>query len=199
MGGSVAIFTLMKSFDHFDLIAPYYDRFIQPADPSRFIELLKLPADGYLLDAGGGTGRKSFPLRDMLAGVVIADSSKGMLMQAQAKGGLLAVCTETEHLPFPEGSFERIIMVDALHHVKNYRLSLHELWRILKPGGRLLIEEPDIRLLAVKILAILEKLLLMRSHFVSPEVISSILAETGASVQVQLDPPIARIIADKVA
>jgi hypothetical protein len=41
-------------------------------------------------------------------------------------------------------------------------------------GGRLVIGEPDIRFFPVKIIALFEKLLLMRSRFISPEKIQRI-------------------------
>jgi hypothetical protein len=43
------------------------------------------------------------------------------------------------------------------------------MFRVLKPGGVLVIEEPDIRTFGVKLIAIAEKLLLMRSHFLAPD------------------------------
>jgi demethylmenaquinone methyltransferase/2-methoxy-6-polyprenyl-1,4-benzoquinol methylase len=188
----------MRSFNHFDWVAPYYDRFIKPSDASGFIALLKLPTSGYLLDAGGGTGRKSFPLHELVAGIVIADSSMGMLYQAHVKGSLMTVCTETEQLPFKAGSFERIIMVDALHHVADQHHTLAELWRLLQPGGRLVIEEPDICTLPVKILAVMEKLALMRSHFLSPQAIRAEFPYKDIEVTIHHDKTTAWIVADKL-
>ncbi|NJD60853.1 MAG: hypothetical protein C3F13_10245 [Anaerolineales bacterium] len=188
----------MRSFNHFDWVAPYYDRFIKPTDASGFITLLKLPTSGYLLDAAGGTGRKSFPLHGLAAGIVVADSSMGMLYQAHGKGSLMAVCTETEQLPFKAGSFERIIMVDALHHVSDQHHTLVELWRLLKPGGRLVIEEPDFCTVPVKILAIMEKLALMRSHFLSPQAIGVELSYPDAKVTIHHYKTTAWIVADKL-
>ncbi len=69
-------------FDHFNLLAPLYDRVFQPPDLQHFIRLLELPADGYLLDAGGGTGRVSNELRPLVDEIVITDVSRGMLKQA---------------------------------------------------------------------------------------------------------------------
>ena len=60
-------------------------------------------------------------------------------------------------------------MVDALHHVINHGQTAREMYRVLKPGGRIVIEEPDIRSFYVKLIAVAEKLLLMRSHFLSPQ------------------------------
>jgi demethylmenaquinone methyltransferase/2-methoxy-6-polyprenyl-1,4-benzoquinol methylase len=62
-------------------------------------------------------------------------------------------------------------MVDALHHVIDHAHTAREMFRVLKPGGVLVIEEPDIRTFGVKLIAIAEKLLLMRSHFLAPDAI----------------------------
>ena len=60
-------------------------------------------------------------------------------------------------------------MIDALHHVCDQQQTANELWRVLKPGGRIIIEEPDIHHWAVKLVALGEKLALMRSHFLDSE------------------------------
>ena len=135
----------MPIFDHFDFLAPRYEKFIQPKDPQEICTLADLPVSGALLDAGGGTGRISQFLTGMAGSIVVADLSCKMLLEASRKDGLRPVCTHTEKLPFPDACFERIIMVDALHHVCSQRDTAAELWRVLKPGGRLVIEEPDVR------------------------------------------------------
>ena len=122
----------------------------------------------------------------------------GMLRQAQQKNGLIAVCTLTEQLPYPSATFERVIMIDALHHVINQSSSAQELWRVVKPGGRIVIEEPDIRILAVKVVALAEKLALMRSHFISPPRIAGMFNYPLAKVQIELDGFNAWIIIDKM-
>jgi ubiquinone/menaquinone biosynthesis C-methylase UbiE len=184
----------MAPFNHFDFLAPYYDRFIKITDPTRFCTLAGLPVSGRLLDAGGGTGRKSYQLVDMVTGIIIADSSMGMLHQANKKGGLTTVCSESEQLPFEDDSFERVIMVDALHHVSDYHSTANELWRVVKPGGRIVIEEPDIRTLPIKIMAIIERLVLMRSHFISPQEIAVSFTHTNAEVIIEVEESIAWIV-----
>jgi demethylmenaquinone methyltransferase/2-methoxy-6-polyprenyl-1,4-benzoquinol methylase len=100
-------------------------------------------------------------------------------------------------LPFPDGSFERIIVVDAYHHLTDQGSSLAEFWRVLAPGGRLVIEEPDIERFAVKLIAIAEKIAFMRSHFVRAERIAERLAGMGANAAVERENHAAWVIADK--
>jgi demethylmenaquinone methyltransferase/2-methoxy-6-polyprenyl-1,4-benzoquinol methylase len=187
----------MNQFNHFDFIAPLYDRFIKPADPVILRSVLNLPNSGVLLDAGGGTGRSSSQLLDFVGGVVIIDSSMGMLAQAGQKGRFCMVCSNSEDLPFQDSYYESVIMVDALHHVRDYRQTLHELWRVVKPGGQIVIEEPDVRTFAGKIIAVFEKLVLMRSHFISPVKISDFLSELGCTSRIMVVKNTAWIISEK--
>jgi demethylmenaquinone methyltransferase/2-methoxy-6-polyprenyl-1,4-benzoquinol methylase len=184
-------------FDHFGLLAPYYDRLIPPPNPQDLCELADLPVAGALLDAGGGTGRIASLLADQATQLVIADLSFRMLQRAAAKDHLEAVCTPSEYLPFPDAYFARVLMVDALHHVIDQQKSVSEMWRVLAPGGRLLIGEPDIGSLPVKIVAALEKLLLMRSHFLPPPQIVELFHYPDAQVDIQKRGYTAWIVAEK--
>ncbi|HRX03811.1 MAG TPA: methyltransferase domain-containing protein [Anaerolineae bacterium] len=172
---------------HFDILAPLYDRAIPPPDPDWLAELLRLPADGWLLDAGGGTGRVSAGLRSRVGRLVITDLSAPMLAQAQAKQVACAVQAHVERLPFADGQFDRVVVVDALHHFANQTLAVGELARLLKPGGRLVIEEPDILQPRVKMMALGEKLALMGSHFHTPQHIQLMLIGAGLTAEVVSD------------
>jgi ubiquinone/menaquinone biosynthesis C-methylase UbiE len=184
-------------FNHFDFLAPIYDHFIKPNDPGKLRSLVNLPVSGNLLDVGGGTGRISFMLRDSVTRIVIADSSIGMLTQARNKNCFIIVCSNSEGLPFEDDSFERVIMVDALHHVFDYRATAIELWRVVKPGGRIVIEEPNIHTIPVKITAILEKLALMRSHFISPRLISNTFSYPNAKTHIEREGFTSWVVVDK--
>jgi demethylmenaquinone methyltransferase/2-methoxy-6-polyprenyl-1,4-benzoquinol methylase len=87
--------------------------------------------------------------------------------------------------------------VDALHHVIDHAATARELWRVLKPGGRILIEEPDIRTFSAKMVALAEKLALMRSHFISPTRIAGLFPYPEASLRVERDRFNAWIIVNK--
>lgn len=188
----------MPHFNHFDYIAPVYDQVISPPDPEKLFKLVGLPVSGRLLDVGGGTGRISYALREWVTGIVVADSSFGMLEQAKKKSGLSIVCVNAEELSFPSESFERVIMVDALHHVRDYRATAEELWRLVRPGGRIIIEEPDIRSMSTKFMAVAEKIMLMRSHFVSPPAMEGLFRYAKASVHTEKEGSTCWIMIDKL-
>ena len=155
-------------FDHFGLLAPLYERFIRPPDARWLRELCAFGPGHRLLDVGGGTGRVSQHFRSDVASVCVIDVSVGMLHEALAKGGFCAGSGAAEHLPFRDGAFERIIAIDSFHHFRDHHRAAGELLRVLAPGGRLVIEEPDVRRFVVKLVALGETLTLMRSHFYPP-------------------------------
>jgi demethylmenaquinone methyltransferase/2-methoxy-6-polyprenyl-1,4-benzoquinol methylase len=177
---------------HFDFLAGCYDRLIPPPESDRLPELLDLPTPGWLLEVGGGTGRIAALLAPQVGRLVISDLSVPMLAQAQLKGIACQVQAYAERLPFPDGHFDRVVVVDALHHFANQRRAVAELVRVLRapepasdmPGGRLVIEEPDIGRLPVKLVALAERLALMGSHFHRPAEIGAMAAEEGCRVRV---------------
>lgn len=67
-------------------------------------------------------------------------------------------------------------------------------------GGRLVIEEPDLRFFGVKLLALAEKFALMRSHFLSPPRIAELLGYSNAKVYIEMSARSvnAWVIAEKV-
>ena len=58
-----------------------------------------------------------------------------------------------------------MIMVDALHHLIDPRKTLFEILRVLTKDGVFILEEPNIKKWQIKIIAFLEKISHMRSHF----------------------------------
>ncbi|MCP4142082.1 MAG: class I SAM-dependent methyltransferase [Chloroflexi bacterium] len=171
-------------FDHFDFLAPFYERVIPPAAIEAMLRELEPSPNCRLLDAGGGTGRVSAFLKEYVGLVVLSDISMGMLKEAAEKGDLRPTCALTEKMPFADEYFDCVLMVDALHHVNDQAQSASELWRITKAGGRIVIQEPDIRRFSVKLIAIAEKLALMRSHFLSPQKIAELFPFDAAKVDI---------------
>jgi len=52
------------------------------------------------------------------------------------------VATELSRLPFAEGAFDTILLLEVLEHLQDDAGALRELVRVLKPGGRLVLSVP---------------------------------------------------------
>jgi SAM-dependent methyltransferase len=62
-----------------------------------------------------------------------------------ASGPSASVLVFDEELPLVDASVDRMLLVHALEHAENPRETLMELWRVLAPGGRLVIVVPNRR------------------------------------------------------
>ncbi len=183
---------------HFDRLAWLYDRVIRPPDPEGLSRVLALPVEGAILEAGGGTARVAARLSDAAGRMVVCDLSLPMLRKAANKDGLWTVQAPVEHLPFADGTFERVLVVDALHHFGDQSAAVGELVRVLAPGGRLVVEEPDINSLAVKLVALGERLALMGSRFLPPGRIRELAEARGCAARIERkDRFVAWVVADK--
>lgn len=187
----------MTKFDHFNLISPIYDWVFGRTTNSTLFELVSLKPEHALMDIGGGTGRITGHFMGISSRAYVVDSAVGMLNEAQKKG-LITVNAHSEKLPFRSRSFDRVIMVDAFHHVADQQQTLEEMWRTVAPGGRLIIEEPDIQHWFVKFIALGEKVLLMRSKFLKPQDILAMARYDDASnKQLYSENGIAWVIIEK--
>ena len=94
------------------------------------------------LDVGCGTGLLTTRLARELAGtsVVGCDFSSGMLDQARAHPERVAwVRGDALRLPFRDASVDAIVSTEAFHWFPDQRRALAEFFRILVPGGHLLV------------------------------------------------------------
>ncbi len=92
---------------------------------------------GRTLELGGGPGNlKSWIAGRPGAGPVVTTD-------IVANPWLDAAC-DAQALPFADGAFANIVMVDVLHHIERPVRFLTEAVRVLRPGGRLVALEPAI-------------------------------------------------------
>lgn len=95
-----------------------------------------------ILDIAAGTGTSSMALRGDGITVVAADFSNGMLKQGRKLYPELEfVFADAMKLPFQDGEFDVVTMSFGLRNVENHKIALGEFFRVLKPGGRLVIWE----------------------------------------------------------
>jgi demethylmenaquinone methyltransferase/2-methoxy-6-polyprenyl-1,4-benzoquinol methylase len=93
-----------------------------------------------VLDVATGTGMVAAALHEKYACRVIGlDQSADMLAAARDRNGLFAglVRARAERLPFPDASFDHVTFTYLLRYVDDPAATLHELARVLRPGGRL--------------------------------------------------------------
>jgi len=104
-----------------------------------------VPAGGAAhLDFGCGDGR----FLRMLVGkgierLVGVDVSREAVERAAASTGLEIIHVDGAlPLPFPDGTFSSITLMDVLEHVDDQELLLHELRRVMQDGGTLIVTVP---------------------------------------------------------
>src|SRR5262249_19751716 len=133
---------------HYDQIAPRYSAArsmsAETADTwTRVIApfIRKQPAT--VLDLGCGTGRftalmaERFPVK-----VVGVDLSVGMLHRAVSdvkQGDVCFSAASAECLPLADNSFDLAWMSQVIHHVVDRQACAHELHRVVKPDGTVLV------------------------------------------------------------
>lgn len=110
-------------------------------------ERLKQLGPGRHLDYGA---YDAAVLKQLIASNVITegvgvDVNRAVIEESRAAmpGGIsLEVITKGRSLPFEDGSFDTVSLLDVIEHIYDQRSVLRELHRILRPGGRIIVTVP---------------------------------------------------------
>ena len=98
-----------------------------------------------LLDCGCGTGPMISLLyeKDPTKNYTGIDITPKMIEVAKAKGlkGVKWIVGDCENLPFDDDSFDVIICSNSFHHYPNPQRFFDSAKRVLKPGGRLILQD----------------------------------------------------------
>ncbi len=108
-----------------------------------------------LLDLGCGGGRHAFEAFRLGARVVALDAQAAEVSQVRNTMGAMVDAGEVRaddeagvvqgdalHLPFADGSFDRVIAAEVLEHIPDDTDAMAELARVLRPGGTMAVTVP---------------------------------------------------------
>ena len=120
----------------------WQEHFTAGVDPEYEEQILPL-VDAHLggatrvLDVGCGEGQVSRRVASGGSAVVGVDPTSAQLATAVARGGgVRYVRAPAERLPFAAGCFDAVVICLTLEHVDPFEPAVHEVARVLEPGGR---------------------------------------------------------------
>jgi ubiquinone/menaquinone biosynthesis C-methylase UbiE len=114
----------------------------------RTVERLALPPGANVLDVGCGTGASALPAAQVVGpngSVIGVDLAARLLDLARDKAeafGLSNVefrCADMTSLGYPDGRFDAVVSVFSIFFVPDMEGLVRELWRMVRPGGKLAV------------------------------------------------------------
>ncbi len=98
--------------------------------------------DKIVLDGGCGVGSVSemiVNLASQIVGVELSNSINLIAKNLANHKNFLPIQASIENLPLRDKSFDIVFSHGVVHHTSNPRKSMSELWRVVKPGGKLIV------------------------------------------------------------
>ncbi|MDQ3810204.1 MAG: class I SAM-dependent methyltransferase, partial [Chloroflexota bacterium] len=100
---------------------------------------------GRWLDCGCAEGGYSRALIDAGAEYVVGIEVEldRLVSATSAPGDIAYACAASEYLPFSTASFDGVFLNEVLEHVADEARTLAEIFRVLRPGGHLVVMSPN--------------------------------------------------------
>jgi SAM-dependent methyltransferase len=150
MGNELSNTTRAKEVSH-PLFTAFYNRMMGRPLVRRMFDPLRREivgqAHGIVLEVGAGGGQNfSFYDPARVERVEAVEPDEAMLVEARrslsaALVSITLTCAPVESLPFPDAQFESVVATLVFCSVHDPERGLREIWRVLKPGGTLLLLE----------------------------------------------------------
>jgi SAM-dependent methyltransferase len=110
----------------------------------RTIELLEPRRGGRYLEVGAGAGTDALEVARLHGVEVVGvDSSRTMIDEAQRRGLASALVADAHALPFEPDSFDGAWSDRTFQHLADPVAALGELVRVTRPGGTVVVVDPD--------------------------------------------------------
>lgn len=134
------------SRQYFNNQAETWDETARNNDPVKLWAMAKrldILYNGWILDVGTGTGVFLPYINEMVNGksqlfsIDFAVNMVAIAKRKQTGNGIQFICSEIETLRFGGELFDTVICYSTFPHFHNKPLALQNIYKILKPGGRL--------------------------------------------------------------
>lgn len=120
--------------------------------------LINLSKNMKILDVGCGTGLNTSKIKSSSNIIFGIDISEVAIQKYNENGFTGLVCDiENDKVPFEDGYFDLIFASEVLEHIANSDAVLAEFYRLLKPGGQLVLSTPNSAFWIYRILTIFGK------------------------------------------
>lgn len=168
----------------FELVAPIYDNFIQPSVDEQFVNLIRNKRSERMLEVGAGTGGTAQLIRNHCKKLWLLEPAKGMLLNGKKKNlDATWIHGFVEQMPFPEENFDVVYTIDSMHHWFDHTKGFQEIYRVIKPGGSLILIDFDPLKKKGHYIKNMEKVLWMKSRFFSPRELIAIHRQIGFNIE----------------
>ncbi len=117
---------------------PFHQRYKQ-----LLLEMLRVRPGGRYLDVGCGTGDDARALGDRGASAVGIDLARTMTAESRRRGLSMVVQGDAAALPFESSTFDGTWADQTFQHLADPHLALTELIRVVRPGARVAVADPD--------------------------------------------------------
>lgn len=117
-----------------------------------------------VLDIGCGTGLNASQIAASGHDVVGVDVSDVAIEKFKECGFEGYVCDVIEGMPFEDNSFDLVFAAEVIEHIADTEAFLQELFRVLKPGGRLILSTLNSAFWGFRVFAVLGRTLSEVQH-----------------------------------
>jgi ubiquinone/menaquinone biosynthesis C-methylase UbiE len=124
--------SLEQKVHHPDWFKDYYTAILKHSQP-----------ESRILDCGCGTGITTAWLHQKRPNIRGVDFSSAFIEKARSRGNYFEVM-DLMRLEYPDSHFDLVCSADALEHVPGLSQAISEMLRVLKPGGVMVVQTPNL-------------------------------------------------------
>lgn len=112
-----------------------------------------------VLDVGIGAGYWTRHCRDAGATVTTLEYEEALIEPYRTSRDLMLVQGDAQTMPFATESFDSVLLLDVIEHLREAGSCLREISRVLRPGGRLVLVTDNTDFVLQRLLAPLDRAL----------------------------------------